>query len=325
MNSIKKPLVSILSPIYNVEKYLPECINSIINQTYNNLQIVLFDDGSTDNSLTVCKKYAAIDSRIEVYHQENMGVATTRNHLLEKVKGDYILFIDSDDWIEHDMVEYLLTKLIEHDADIVTCGMVVNNNPVRTTHISIEMWNQNKAIQEFLKHISFSGSLCNKIVKAEFMKCQTVNCHISYGEDALFIWQVLQRVKKVLYTNKQLYHYRRNQSSLSRQAWSPEKKGTGHKVWETITDDTEKFWPQYVDTAKARFALEDFWGLYFAAISGYRYDEHIKIRQLNIRKNISYIKKTGLVSQTKFITALILCHWYGFGKLLKLIKDNLHD
>ena len=104
----KQPLISILIPIYNVESYLPQCLDSIVQQTYKNLQIVLIDDGSQDHSLTICHDYATKDNRIEVYSQKNQGVAATRNHLLEKVKGDYVLFVDSDDWIEADMIENLV-------------------------------------------------------------------------------------------------------------------------------------------------------------------------------------------------------------------------
>ena len=119
--------VSILIPCYNVKVFFPKCIDSIINQTYRNLQIVLIDDGSEDNTWIVMQAYAAKDDRIEIYHQENQGVASTRNNLLDKVKGDYVLFVDSDDWCELDMVDFLINKAIANDADIVTCSVVKND------------------------------------------------------------------------------------------------------------------------------------------------------------------------------------------------------
>ena len=114
--------VSILSPCYNVEKYISQCLDSIIQQTYKNLQIILVDDGSTDNTLAILNQYASLDSRIEVHHQENKGVATARNELLSKVKGDYVLFVDSDDWIELDMVEFLIAKVTEENAEVAVCA-----------------------------------------------------------------------------------------------------------------------------------------------------------------------------------------------------------
>ena len=121
---MKEPLVTILSPCYNVEVYLPECLDSILNQTYKNLQIVLIDDGSTDHTWSILKDYSSKDSRIEIYHQENQGVSITRNNLLDKVKGDYVLFVDSDDWIELNMVEFLVNNAQSNRADIVSCACV---------------------------------------------------------------------------------------------------------------------------------------------------------------------------------------------------------
>lgn len=104
-------VVSILVPIYNAETYLSQCIESILGQTCANLQVILIDDGSIDNSYAICKEYVKLDTRVELYHQENQGVAITRNNLLEKVRGDYVLFIDADDWVEPDMVEFCKTSL----------------------------------------------------------------------------------------------------------------------------------------------------------------------------------------------------------------------
>ena len=315
-----KPLVSILLPVYNVELYLPQCLDSVLNQTYTNLQIVLIDDGSIDKSLQLCQEYAAKDNRIEVYHQENQGVATTRNHLLKKVKGEYVLFVDSDDWIELDMVEFLLGKIFDNDVDMVTCTNIVNDN-LRTDSVkSTKVYNQDNIICEFLRHTWFNGSLCNKLAKATLFHNETFHCAISYGEDALMTWKMLQKVKTVVVTNEQLYHYRKNPNSLSRSSWSPYKKGTGHQVWESISSDAHNLWPQYEYIARARFALEDFWGIYYATLSGYKYDEHIRLRQENIRKNFHNIHKAKLETREKIITAYMLSHYYGLGKLIKLIK-----
>ena len=143
---MNNPLVSILVPVYNVEAYLPQCLDSLLGQTYSHLQIVLIDDGSSDNSWTIMQQYAAQDSRIEIYHQENQGVATTRNHLLEKIKGDFVLFVDSDDWVELDMVEFLVGKATENQADVVTCGNVINDGIPPTVYTE-EFWPQEKVIK----------------------------------------------------------------------------------------------------------------------------------------------------------------------------------
>lgn len=313
--------VSILVPCYNVEKYINQCLDSIVQQTYTNLQIVLVDDGSSDNTLNILKEYASKDSRIEVYHQENQGVATARNVLLSKIKGDYFLFVDSDDWIELDMVEFLINKAIDNKSDIAVCSNVINDDIPRITYKE-EMWHQEKVIMEFLRHTNFNGSLCNKLINVKLLKNAPIfHPEISYGEDALFTWQIIQEVQNVVATDKQLYHYRRNEASLSHAQWTPNKKGTGHLVWENICDDVKKYYPQHSAIAYARFALEDMWALYFASISNYPYDEHISIRQQNVKQNLKNIRETRLDSLDRYFSSWLLCRWYKSGKILNFLKQ----
>ena len=115
------PLVSIIIPVYNVELYVKESIESVLKQTYKNIEIIIVDDGSTDNSLKVCKEVLDTDKRIKVIHQENQGVVKARNKGIELANGDYIMFVDSDDWIDANMVEELVKNMV--DVDIVTSGM----------------------------------------------------------------------------------------------------------------------------------------------------------------------------------------------------------
>lgn len=312
---MKNPLISILLPVYNVEKYLPQCLDSVINQTYKNLQIVLIDDGSKDGSWAIMQEYAKRDNRIEIYHQENQGVAATRNHLLEKVKGDYVLFVDSDDWIELNMVEFLVEKSRTKNADIVVCGMVKNDGACGEEYRE-EVMDQETTVKKFLFHKELSGSLWNKLVKTSLLHDIWFDSRISYGEDALFCWYVLQRVHTVVQTDKQLYHYRMNDASISHQNWTPEKKGSGHLVWKKITEITNESWPQYSSVVRLRFALEDMWGLYFAAQAKYKYDNHIKERQANVRKSILAIIISDIPSWKMKLLGLLASLNY---KILQLI------
>ena len=120
-------LVSVLIPVYNVAQYLPKCLDSIVNQTYQQLQVVVVDDGSSDKSLFIAKDYAAKYPFVEVYHQENAGVAAARNNLLSHVKGDYILFVDSDDWLELDMIEFLISKIEKYKVNAARKSKVDDN------------------------------------------------------------------------------------------------------------------------------------------------------------------------------------------------------
>lgn len=119
-----KPLISVVIPIYQVEKYLPTCINSILNQTYSNLEIILVDDGSPDNCPAICDEFALKDSRIKVIHQKNGGLSSARNTGIEIAQGEYIGFIDSDDFIAPNFYEYLLNNALTHHADISECGFI---------------------------------------------------------------------------------------------------------------------------------------------------------------------------------------------------------
>lgn len=306
------PLVSILVPVYNAQEYLTECIDSILSQSYENLQIVLIDDGSKDDSLKICSEYALKDPRIEVHHQENSGVASTRNHLLGTAKGEYVLFVDADDWIELDMVEYLVELAIEYSAGMVMCDRLINDAKSTVSQPNIKILTQNEAIKDFLYHDYFIGSLCNKLIKASLLKDKSFKNEISYGEDALFVWNVLQDVDTVVVSTKQLYHYRMNDSSISHQSFG-EKKLTGHLTWQLITDEVRQSWPQYLDIALGTFALQDFYLIQAASVDRFSCKESIRLLQNTVKQNLYFIKNR---CSTKFyISAYFSTFWLGYFRL----------
>lgn len=302
------PKVSVLVPIYNSQNYLPKCLNSILCQTFDNLQIVLLDDGSTDNSYSIAYKYAIKDSRIELYHQNNSGVADTRNKLLSFTNGDYILFVDSDDWLELDMIEFLITEQSKSNADMTTCGMVLNDRAVANQYIK-KIYTKDKAIENFLYHTEFRGSLWNKLLKSSIIRDIRFASKISYGEDALFVWHFLQKVEKVTLTNKQLYHYRMNENSLSHSCFNGEKL-TGHYVWEQICEETSQWWPEYLHIAQARHCIEDVLLLRNAAHCGYNVKEDIQMLQKSIKKYRYTLSMTNIASLKMKLYILIATNSY---------------
>lgn len=303
-----KALVSILSPCYNVEKYLPCCLDSILKQTYGNLQIVLIDDGSRDGTWSILQDYAAKDSRIEVYHQDNQGVAATRNSLLDKVNGEYVLFVDSDDWIEPDMVEFLMSKATESTADVVSCKNVINDTPVSALY-SEESYSKECVVRDFLFHTKVRGQLWNKLFKASLFEGIRFNTEISYGEDALFCWDVFQKIKTLLYTNKELYHYRMVNESLSHSSFGP-KKLSAHYVWESISMDVQKLWPKYIDIARARQCIEDTLLLRDAAHCGSREMNNVKMLQATIKKHWHCLNRVKITSLKMKIYSFLACRSY---------------
>ena len=317
--------VSILIPAYNAAAFLPKCLDSVLNQTYQDLQVVIVDDGSKDNTLEVCRKYAEKDSRIEVYHQENQGVAATRNHLLEKIKGDYVLFVDADDWIELDMVEYLVSLATELDAEMVMCDRVINDAKPSVIEPKINILPQEEAIRDFLLHDYFVGSLWNKLLSRSLLHNEQFHRGISYGEDALFIWGALQKVNNVVVSDKQLYHYYMNEESISHQSFG-DKKLTGHLTWSIITEDVAKRWPQFLDIAKSSFGLQDMYLLRAASQSGYKKNDEIKKIQKTVKAYLPQILSRKNLGIKDRIYAQVICRWYGFGKLyyaLNKLKRNV--
>ncbi len=306
-------LVTILIPVYNVEQYLSHCLDSIINQLYNDLQIVLIDDGSKDSSWTVMQKYALLDQRIEIYRQENQGVAYTRNSLLEKIKGNAVLFVDSDDWIEPDMVEFLVGKLNQHEADVATCGMVINGS-IPSPEYNETLLDRTEAIRKFLFHKELKGSLWNKLIKTSLLHNLSFDPSVGYGEDALFCWQVFQRVNKVVLTDKELYHYRMNQTSISHSGFGKQKL-SGHITWQIINEESSKWWPQYLEIAQARWGLEDMYLIRQAGQSYYTNLNDIRSLQKNVRRFIPQMKFTGLLSGKEVFNASMMSRWYGYAIL----------
>lgn len=318
-NHSNHSLVTILSPCYNVEAYLPQCLDSILNQTYTNLQIVCIDDGSKDNTWHILQEYAAKDSRLEIYHQENQGVAATRNNLLDKIEGEYILFIDSDDWIEPNMIEFLVTKSKEHKAEVTMCGMVVNDTVVRPDY-SESLLSREECIKAFLFHTELRGSLWNKLVATSLLHNVRFHCGISYGEDALFCWHFFQNAKNIVMTNRQLYHYRMNDTSISHQTFGY-KKLTGHLTWSIITEEASKWWPQYLHIAQARWGMEDMYLLRQAGQGRYKKDDTVRALQKTIKQYLPQMKSTGLLVGKEIFNANIMCRWYKYGILYAMMHE----
>lgn len=308
------PLVSILIPAYNVEPYLKECLESLVNQTHKILQIVIVDDGSTDQTGKICDEYAAKYPFVEVYHIPNGGVANARNVLLSKSKGEYVLFVDSDDWVELEMAEKLVNIAEEEQADMVTCSFSHDNGAEEPQEKQVV--GKQTLIKEFLRHKVITGSLWNKLIKKDIVDSLIFNPNIHYGEDALFIWQAIQKVNKIVFTRYPLYHYRHNPQSISHTTWSPDKKGTGHLVWEEICKDVARDYPNYLEIAQARFGLEDMWALFFASASNYPKDQEIDLRQRNIKELMPAIRKFNFDGKSKTYVAWLLSKWYGAGNII---------
>ena len=203
-------LISIIVPVYNVEPYLAKCIDSLINQTYNNIEIILIDDGSNDGSGEICEEYSKIDKRIRVVHEENQGVSHARNVGIELSTGKYITFCDSDDFIENNMYEEIMKKMITDDFEVV----IVNYNVIKDNRIIPKKFQipAEMTKDQFLYYMSkkyFRGFCCNKVYKSELIRETDIRFEedIAYCEDMLFNVNVGRHIKKAYFMNDNLYNY----------------------------------------------------------------------------------------------------------------------
>ncbi len=210
---MKNPKISVIVPVYKVEKYLDKCIESIVNQTYQNLEILLVDDGSPDNCPQMCDKWAQRDSRIRVIHQKNGGVSASRNAGLDAATGDYIGFVDSDDWIDSDMYELLVSNLIHNNCDVSRCGFcyyMQNDNSFISENYNtdIEILN-NDALMRSLQNSGYlDGVIWNKIYSNKLLNKIRFNENYPVGEDLLFNYYALKNCKKCVCNDLPKYKYR---------------------------------------------------------------------------------------------------------------------
>ena len=225
-----KELISVIVPVYNAEKYLQKCLDSILEQTYQNLEIIIINDGSTDNSGQICQEYEKQDDRIIYIEKENSGVSDTRNAGLDRMTGTYVTFVDSDDWVEPNYIKFLYEKVIEYQADIVVGNYTSFNesNSVFYFHISTDYYEKvydNKSIIPCLydsKELLKSALIVpwGKIYKKEIIANLRFPIN-RIGEDALFNLKALLDSEKVVYVNKSAYIYRVREGSLSN-TWTDE-------------------------------------------------------------------------------------------------------
>lgn len=203
------PKISIMVPVYNSEKTITRCIDSILNQKYSNLEILIIDDGSFDNSSQLSDRYKTIDNRVRVFHKTNSGVGSSRQFALEVATGDFLTGVDSDDYIEPEMYQDMVNKLAEDKSSVVVVDFFVETiygqrvNCQKTPSV-----NSNDILKAILLN-KMHGSICNKLISMDLIKRSRANfpVNINYCEDVLFLCKLLILNSKVSYINKAYYHY----------------------------------------------------------------------------------------------------------------------
>lgn len=223
-----KVKISVIVPIYNVEEYLPQCIDSIINQTCKDFELILVDDGSTDSCGKICDEYVEMDNRLRCIHKCNGGSTSARKAGIDVALGDYILFVDSDDWIWHDEIETLIDILVRNDyPDMVVFGLVEEygaDSVVRKNAVGKGLYigeklsevKQKVVMDDIFFEWRFLPSLCNKLIKRSLLNQCICNVPdtISYGEDAVCSFLCILEASSIYVCEYAPYHYRQREGSI---------------------------------------------------------------------------------------------------------------
>lgn len=217
-------LISVVVPIYNSEKYLTRCIESIINQTYSNLEILLIDDGSDDNSKEICEMYCSVDKRIKVYSNSNLGVARTRKFGIDIATGEYISFVDSDDWLELNFFQYLI-ELINIEKGIDVACIQSFSNDEENVYKETFVLEGKEIFKDYFLNCNIRSCVWNKLYRKNIFSNINYNFEIikNYAEDVWMICNVLGNSRKIVYSNISLYHYNIHNGSITKSDITSEK------------------------------------------------------------------------------------------------------
>ena len=219
--------ISVIVPVYKVENFLDRCVESIVGQTYENLEIILVDDGSPDNCPAMCDKWAEKDGRIKVIHKENGGVSSARNAALDIVSGDYICFVDSDDWIDPGMYEFLYKNSQKYDADISCCGIFYDYDDGTRIAKGSYYLSVYKNVDDAVAHVistNLHASTVSSIYKKSVIQGCSFDENLKIAEDWLFNYHVRKKMTRCeVVENKAYYHYYINQDSVMNSGMTKEK------------------------------------------------------------------------------------------------------
>lgn len=302
IQKMKNCKISVIVPVYNAEQFLDKCISSIIDQTYNNLEIILINDGSTDNSLDICEKYADSDSRIILISKENGGVSSARNKGLEIATGDYIGFIDSDDYISFDMYEKLLIATVKNDADIAECGYIsTTSDYIVTSKHSLKeevILRNYECSYNYLKQNNTTNFNWNKLYKKTIFEDIRYS-NYKYSEDYVVNVKAFYKCNKKVAINDCCYYHVVNQYSATQQKFK-ETKLDIIKAGKEVLEFYEAKYPQLCNLAiiyilnKIRRLYEDL------AESNVLNKKEIKEILINEYKNLYPLVKKDLKKTVTF-------------------------
>lgn len=304
------PKISIIIPIYNVDKYLEKCLDSILNQTFKDFEVILVNDGSTDNSDIIIDRYSKLDNRLKAIHQKNGGVSHARNVGVKASKGEYIGFVDPDDWIYEDMFMNLYEVAISTNSDIVVCrhyrqvdGQIINKDEESEY---IKEMNNKDGMKELFKGQLYRFALWNKLfIRHLFDEIEFPEGRIH--EDLSTTYKLFSKARKITYTNYSGYVYVKRENSILTTKFNKERLQS-FIAWEEILEFMKKY---YNDIYYIVISCYTYWSIdnmYYVLqqISNSK-KEYLYIIQKSLRKNYKDILRNRTLSIKYKLLTLMIC------------------
>lgn len=303
MHSKKKPLITVVVPIYKVESYLDECVKSIQMQTYHNLEIILVDDGSPDQCGKLCDVYAEEDTRVKVIHQKNKGLSSARNSAIDIATGEYITFVDGDDYLKRDMVEILCQNILQYNAEIATVAFenfFEDGSSVSNAHDrKVFVYSKEEALDCFLFNDYLTPCVCGKLYDISLWK--DIRCpEGKLFEDQFTTYKLFDKCKKVVYDTTPKYCYRKRADSIGH---SPFSKRT-YDLYNAIHEEYDYIYSKYGEKVPNVITARIIWEVVFInmmIIAGYKDTRTRKNIQDFAKKNLKKVWSCGYISKMRKI------------------------
>lgn len=311
-------MVSIIVPVYKVEPYLSRCIESIIKQTFCDFELILVDDGSPDNCGAICDEYAEKDARIKVIHKSNGGVSSARNVGLDVAKGEYIAFVDSDDWIHPQMLEILSQALVQANAGFCACKVKIvydesDSKFIEDIHsiFAPEVCNCADVLKDYFPKFSekLTTFVYNKLYRRECFDNIRFDCQMGIYEDEMVALELIENAKKVAFVDHELYYYYQSENSLIRSKYNLKRLNTFSSLQHLIDFMAQHDWNYQVDELERRWMMAFLDNYYI--IEQYHPEflpEIISYKKTYLRKVYKWIQNGKVSRMYKVVTILFAVH-----------------
>lgn len=326
MSNYGNELISIIVPVYNVEQYLEKCVNSIVNQTYKNLEIILVDDGATDSSGKLCDELAKIDNRIKVYHKENGGLSDARNYGVERATGDYIGFVDSDDYIDAEMYEKLYEAIKKENVDVAECNLKIiypEREELFTEQNYYNVCTKQEYLEEYLKIEKIFGSVWTKLISKKIAK-ELLFPKGKLYEDTYYAYDLINVANSFVLIDSPSYNYLMRENSITNSKFNP-------RIFDLI-EIVEKFhkmtYKNYPDLKEAADCRKMY--AYFSVLNSILLEDEFKnnlyyARIINyFKENYKAILKNKYINRNRKLSVILIKLNIGlYRKVLMKYKKNI--